>query len=114
MTHLNAHGPNTLESHIKTRAWFHLQRNAYAPTYGNSSLSAEQLTGDMAGFEYITEAFNNYNFYYYSIPEQLHDWLSPGQTIKHFFLKLHVPIPQHGPNLWLSITKLPYFNSNLL
>jgi hypothetical protein len=46
-----------------------MKHNAYVPTYGNFSLSAEQLTSDIASFEHITEAFNNYNFYYYSIPE---------------------------------------------
>ena len=73
MTYLNANDPNSKsESHIKTPAWFHLEHNAHAPTYGNLSLSAEQLTGDKASYEHFTEAFNNYNFYYYSIPKQLY------------------------------------------
>jgi hypothetical protein len=48
-----------------------LQRNAYAPDYGNCSLSAEQLKGDMPGCQHFTETLSKYNFYYYSIPEQL-------------------------------------------
>jgi len=43
---------------------------AHAPPYGSLLLSAEQLTGDMAGFEHFTENFSNYNFHYYSIPEE--------------------------------------------
>jgi len=70
------------ELHIKTPAWFHLERNAYAPTYNNFSMPTEQLTGDMASFEHITEALKN--FYYYSLPEQPYAWLSPGQTTNHF------------------------------
>jgi hypothetical protein len=97
----------------KTPAWFNLDCNAYAPTYGNLSLSSEQLTGDMASFDHFTEAFINYSFYYYSIPEQLYAWLSPAQTTNHFFLQLHIPNP-HGPNHLLSITKLPDINSDLL
>jgi hypothetical protein len=31
-------------------------------------MPTEQLTGDMASFEHITEALKN--FYYYSLPEQ--------------------------------------------
>jgi hypothetical protein len=47
-----------------------LAHTACASPYGNLLLSAEQLTLDMAGFEHFTETFSNYNFHYYSIPEQ--------------------------------------------
>lgn len=100
------------ESHRKTTARFHLKHNAYAPTYGNFSLSAEQLTSDIASFEHITEAFNNYNFYYYSIPEQPYADCHLGR--QQITFPTTVPNPQHGPNASLSITKLPYFNSDLL
>jgi len=52
----------------------------------------------MVSFEHITEAFKNYNFYYYTIPEQPYARLSPGQTTNHVFLQLHVPNAQHVPN----------------
>jgi hypothetical protein len=42
----------------------------------------------MAGFEHFTETFSNYNFHYYSIPEQPYAWFSNGQTTNHYFLQL--------------------------
>ena len=53
------------QSHTEKLLPDFMKHNAYVPTYGNFSLSAEQLTSDIASFEHITEAFNNYNFYYY-------------------------------------------------
>jgi hypothetical protein len=68
----------------------------------------------MTGFERFTEIFSNYNFPYYSIPGQPYAQFSPGQTTNRYFLQLHVPNQQHGPNHSLSFSKLPYFNSDML
>ena len=68
----------------------------------------------MAGFEHFTETFSKYNFHYHSIPVQPYAWFSPGQTINHYFLQLHVPNPQHGPKQCLSFSKLHNFNSDML
>jgi hypothetical protein len=42
----------------------------FAPPYGTILLSADQLTGGIAGFEHFTDTNSNYIFHYYSIPEQ--------------------------------------------
>jgi len=68
----------------------------------------------MAGFEHFTETFGNYNFHYYYIPEQPYALFSTGQTTNPYFLQLHVPNPQHGPNHCLLFSELPYFNSEML
>jgi len=47
-----------------------LAHTAFAAPYGTFLLSADQPTGDMAGFENFTETNSNYNLHYYSIPEQ--------------------------------------------
>jgi hypothetical protein len=44
------------------------------------SFPARRSTWDVAGFEHFTETFSNYNFYYYSIPEEPYSWFSTGQT----------------------------------
>jgi len=58
------------QPHTKSPASIHLAHTAFAPPYGTLLLSAEQLTEHMTGFQHFTETFCNYNFYYYSIPEQ--------------------------------------------
>jgi len=47
-----------------------LAHTAFEPPYGTVSLSAQQLTADMTGFQHFTEKFSNYNLCYYSITEQ--------------------------------------------
>jgi hypothetical protein len=68
----------------------------------------------MAGNKHFTKIFSNYNFHYYSIPGQPYAQFSHGKTTTHYFLQLHVPNPQNGPNHSLSFSKLPYFNSDML